>query len=59
MRPAVVVVILPLAQLLVRELNVIRDAVLVQELIELLVIHAVRSFDFGLDPIARRFSYAT
>ena len=45
MRPVVVIVILPLAQLFVHKLNVIRDAVRVQELIELLVVHAMRSLD--------------
>jgi len=36
----VVVVVLPLAQLLVEQLNVVADAVLVRELIGLLVIDA-------------------
>jgi hypothetical protein len=40
-RPVVIVVVLPLAQLLVEEVNVIGDAVLVEELIELLVINPV------------------
>jgi hypothetical protein len=34
----VIVIILPLAQLLVEEVDVIRDALLVQQLIELLVV---------------------
>jgi hypothetical protein len=34
----VIVVVLPLAQFLVEEMNIVGDAVLVQELIELLVI---------------------
>ena len=41
MRPVVIVVVLPLAQLLVEEVNVVGDASLVQQLIELLVIDAV------------------
>ena len=45
MRPLVIVVILPLAQLVVEQVNVVGDAVLVQELIEVLVVETVRSFD--------------
>jgi hypothetical protein len=37
-RPVVIVIVLPLAQLLVEQVNVVRDAVLVQELVELLVV---------------------
>jgi len=37
----VIVVVLPFAQLLVEQVNVIADAVLVEELVELLVIDAV------------------
>jgi hypothetical protein len=40
-RPVVIVVVLPLAQLLVEEVNVIADAVFVEELIELLVVNPV------------------
>jgi hypothetical protein len=36
-----IVVVLPLAQLLVEQVNVVADAALVQELIELLIVHAV------------------
>ena len=41
MRAVVIVVVLPLAQLLVEQVNVIADAVLVQELVKLLVVDAV------------------
>ncbi len=37
-RAMVIVVVLPLAQLLVEQVDVVRDAILVQQLIELLVI---------------------
>ena len=39
MRPVVIVVVLPLPQLLVKQVDVVADAVLVQELIKLLVIN--------------------
>ena len=42
------VIVLPLSQLLVKQMNVVRDAVLVQELLELLVIDAVGSFDLAV-----------
>ena len=43
MRPTLIVEVLPLAQLLVEQLDVVRDPVSVQQLVELLVVHAVRS----------------
>jgi hypothetical protein len=43
--PVVVVVILPLAQLPVEQVNVVADAFLVEELIDLLVIDAVGVLD--------------
>jgi hypothetical protein len=46
MRSVVIVVVLSLAQLLVEEVDVVRAAVLVQELVELLIVDAVRPFDF-------------
>ena len=48
MRPVVIVIVLPLAELVVEQVNVIRDAVLVQELVELLVVDAVRPFDLAV-----------
>jgi hypothetical protein len=47
--PVVIAVVLPLAQLLVEQMDVVGDAVLVQELVELFVIHAV----FGVDRTSR------
>jgi hypothetical protein len=44
----VIVVVLPLAQLLVEQVDVIGDAVLVEELVELLVIDTVRAFDLAV-----------
>ena len=46
MRTMVIVVILPLTQLLVEQMDVIGDAVLVEQLVELLIIHAMRALDF-------------
>jgi len=37
----VIVIVLPLAQFIVEEMNIVGDAVLVQELIELLVIDPI------------------
>ena len=48
MRPVVIVVVLPLAQLLVEQVNVVGDAVLVQELVELLVIDTVGALDLAV-----------
>ena len=45
MRPVVIVIVLPLPQLLVEQVNVVGDTVLVQELVELLVVHAMRALD--------------
>jgi hypothetical protein len=45
----VIVVILPLAQLLVEQVNVVADAALVEELIELLVIDAMCAFDRAVE----------
>jgi hypothetical protein len=39
--PVVIVIVLPLPQLLVKQMNIVGDAVLVEELVELLVIDAV------------------
>ena len=41
MRTVVIVVVLPLAKLLVEEVDIVGDATLVQQLIELLVIDAM------------------
>jgi hypothetical protein len=48
-RPVVIVVVLPLAQLVVEEVNVIGDAALVQELVELLVVDAVGPLNLAVE----------
>ena len=48
MRPVVIVVVLPLPQLLVEQVNVVGDAVLVEELVELLVVDPVRALDLAV-----------
>ena len=45
----VIVVVRPLAQLLIEQVNVVGNAVLVQELVELLVVDAMRSFDLAVE----------
>ena len=49
MRPVVIVVVLPFAQLLVEQVDVVRDATAVQQLIELLVVNSVRAFDLPVE----------
>jgi hypothetical protein len=41
----VIVVILPLTQLLVEQVDIVADAVLVEQLIELLVVDSMGAFD--------------
>jgi len=48
MGPVAIVVVLPLAQLLVKQMNVVGDSVLVQELVELLVIDTVGAFHLAV-----------
>ena len=43
----VIVVVLPLSQLVVEQMDVIADAILIEQLIELLVVDAVRSLTGG------------
>jgi hypothetical protein len=47
-RPVVIVVILPLFQLLVEELNVVRNPVAIEELVELLIVDPMGSFDLAV-----------
>ena len=49
MRSVVIVIVLPLAQFLVEQMNVVADAVLIEELVELLVIDAVRALDLAIE----------
>ena len=44
----VIVVVLPLTQLLIEQVNVVGDAVPIEELVELLVIHAMRALDLAV-----------
>jgi hypothetical protein len=41
MRPVVIIVILPLAELLVKKMDIVANAVPVQKLVELLCVYAV------------------
>ena len=52
MRAVEVVVVLPLAQLRVEEPDVVADALLVEQLVELLVVGSVRALDLAVE--ARR-----
>jgi len=47
-RPVVIVVVLPLPQLLVKQVDVVRDATVVEQLVELLIIDPVRPLDLAL-----------
>ena len=49
MRPVVIVIVLPLSQLLVEELDVGRNSVLVEQLIKLLIVHAMRALYFPVE----------
>jgi hypothetical protein len=48
MRSVVMVVILPLFQLLVEEVNVVRNPVAIEVLVELLVVDAMGAFDLAV-----------
>ena len=48
MRSVVIVVVLPLTQLLVEQMNIVGDPVLIQELVKLLVIDTVGAFDLAV-----------
>ena len=49
MGSVVVIVILPLPELFVEQVNVIGDAVLVEELVELLVVDPMRPLDLAVE----------
>ena len=49
MGPVVVIVILPLSEFLVEQVNVIGNAVLVEELVELLVVDPVLPLDLAVE----------
>ena len=46
----VVVVVLPFAQLVVEQVDIVADAVPVEQLIELLVVDAMRALDLAVEP---------
>ena len=48
MRSVVIVIVPPLPQLVIEEVNVVANATLVEELVELLVIDTVRAFDLAV-----------
>ena len=48
MRSLVIVIVLPLSQLLIEQVDIVRDAVTVEQLVELLVVDAVRPLDFAI-----------
>jgi hypothetical protein len=54
MRPVVIVIVLPFPQLLIEQVNVVGDAVLVQELVELLVVNTMRALDLAIQVRASR-----
>ena len=47
-RPVVIVVVLPLFQLVVKQMNVVRNPVAIEELVELLVVDAMGAFDLAV-----------
>lgn len=47
----VIAIVLPLTQFLIEQMDVVGDAVPVEELVELLVIHAMRTLDLALDVV--------
>src|SRR6188768_795698 len=48
-RAMVTVIVLPLTQLLIRQMDVVADAILIEELIELLVIDTMRALDLPVE----------
>lgn len=44
----IIVVILPLTQLVIKQVDVVRDPVLVDKLVELLVVHSMRALDIAV-----------
>ena len=49
MRPVVIVIVLPLFELRVEEMNVVGNPVAIKELVELLVVDAMGSFDLAVE----------
>jgi hypothetical protein len=47
--PVVIVVVLPLSQLVIEQVNVVRNTVTVEQLVELLVVDPVRALDLAFN----------
>ena len=54
MRTVEIVVVLPFPQFLVVEDDVVADSIFIEELIELLIIDPVRTFDLSIEPRCSR-----
>jgi hypothetical protein len=50
MGPVVIVIVLPFAKFVVEQVDIIPDAVLVEELVKLLLVDAVRALDLAIQP---------
>lgn len=48
-RPMIIVIVLPLPQFVVEQMNVVGDAVGIQQLIKLLIVDPVRSLDLAVE----------
>ena len=48
MGPVIIVVVLPFAQLVVEQVDIVADAILVEELVKLLLVDAARTFDLAV-----------
>jgi hypothetical protein len=48
MGPVVILIVLPFAKFVVEQVDIIADAVLVEELVKLLLVDAVRTFDLAI-----------
>jgi hypothetical protein len=57
MRSVVIVIVLPFFELLIEEVNVVRNPVAVEELVELLIVDAMRSFDLPFKCGVRGWMY--
>jgi hypothetical protein len=44
----VIVVLLPLTQFLIEQVDVVGDAVLIEQLVELLIVHTMRALDLAV-----------
>jgi hypothetical protein len=44
----VIVIVLPLTQFLIEQVDVVGDAVLIEQLVELLIVHTMRALDLAV-----------